>query len=82
MSGELLCIIPGPKHVIKREDAGVRWCFGCRKHLPHEWLLLHDNPHPLPDDYPVEQLSYYEPVWTCRCSQCGKDRTAFPGTAL
>lgn len=66
MSGELLCVIPGPREVLAEEDAGVRWCFGCRARLPHVWRLLGD---PFP--------SYYDPVWTCRCSRCGKDRTRF-----
>lgn len=26
-------------HVFKTEDAGERWCFGCRKRLPHTWEL-------------------------------------------
>lgn len=67
--GALLCIIPGPTKVVARQDAGERWCFGCRKRLPHEDVLLDD-----------EEPSYYEPVWVRRCSGCGKDRTAFPGT--
>lgn len=66
--GELLCIIPGPTEELRRESAGVRWCFGCRAHLEHEDVLLSD---PLP--------TYYEPVWVRRCSRCHKDRTAFPG---
>lgn len=68
-SGELLCIIPGPTKVIAEEDGGERWCFGCRQRLPHTWVLL---------DY--HHRSYYDPIWICRCSQCGDDRTAFPGS--
>ena len=69
MSGELLCIIPGPTKELARESAGVRWCFGCRKHLPHDDVCLAD-----------EGPSYYDPIWVRKCSRCGKDRTAFPGT--
>ena len=69
MSAQLLCVIPGPSEVIATEHAGVKWCFGCRQHLPHEWRLMGD---PFP--------SYYDPVWTCRCSRCGQDLTSFPGT--
>lgn len=64
----LLCIIPGPTKVLKQEAAGERWCFGCRKRLAHTWVLLGD-----------EGISYYDPVWVCRCSGCGEDRTRFPG---
>ena len=59
----------GPTKVLRRESAGVRWCFGQRKRLEHERLLL---------DY--EEPSYYEPIWVIRCSGCGQDRTRFPGT--
>jgi hypothetical protein len=69
MTGELLCIIPGPDTELARQEAGVRWCFGCRKHLPHVDILMGDS-----------EPSYYEPVWTRRCSRCGNDRTHFPGT--
>lgn len=63
----MLCVIPGPTKVLKTESAGVRWCFGCRAHLPHDDVLLCD-----------EQPSYYDPVWVRRCSRCGDDRTHFP----
>jgi hypothetical protein len=62
----ILCIIPGPTKELKRIQGGDCWCFGCRKRLPHEQVLLGD-----------ELPSYYEPVWVYRCSQCGKDRTRF-----
>lgn len=69
MSGELLCIIPGPDKVLKVEpdDRPTRWCFGCRAHLPHKWVLMGDS-----------KPSYYDPVWILRCPQCNKDRTSFP----
>lgn len=70
MSGELLCIIPGPTKVLRQQDAGERWCFGCRARLPHTDTLLCDE----------DPLSYYDPIWVRRCSRCNKDRTAFPGT--
>lgn len=66
--GELVCIIPGPTELLVTQDAGVRWCFGCRKHLPHTDELWGDPPG-----------SYYEPVWLRRCSRCHQDRTCFPG---
>ena len=65
-------ICPGPSVVIKTVDAGERWCFRCRKRLPYADVLL--------DDPPERQPSYYEPVWSRRCSGCGEDHTAFPGS--
>lgn len=67
--GELLCIIPGPSKELRREPAGDRWCFACRKRLPHDDVLLGD-----------EGPSYYDPVWVRKCSGCGNDRTTFPGS--
>lgn len=66
----ILCVIPGPSVVLWEQDAGDRWCFGCRKRLPHTDYLM--------DDPPERQPSYYPPIWVRRCSRCGQDRTAFP----
>lgn len=66
----LLCIIAGPKKVLREESAGELWCFGCRERLPHVDTCLVD-----------EEPSYYDPVWVRRCSRCKRDCTAFPGTA-
>lgn len=71
MSG-ILCIIPGPTVVLKTELAGPKWCFRCRKRLPHQWVLL--------DDPPERQPSYYDPQWVLKCPDCGGDHTSFPGT--
>lgn len=67
--GDVLCIIPGPSHVYRSEDGGVRWCFKCRAHLPHVDELMGDPP---------DVLSYYDPVWVTRCSRCGECHTQFP----
>lgn len=69
MAGELLCIIPGPTKELARESAGDLWCFRCRRRLPHDHVLMGD-----------EGPSYYDPVWIRKCSGCGEDHTAFPGT--
>lgn len=74
--GTILCLIPGPSVVLRSEDAGIRWCFGCREHLPHTDELMGD---PFDPDDPSTR-SYYDPVWVRRCSRCKRDRTAFPGT--
>jgi hypothetical protein len=68
---EIGTMIPGPTHIYRREPAGDHWCFGCRKRLPHEDVLIGDPPG-------VE--TYYDHVWQRRCSGCGRDRTRFPGT--
>ena len=61
-------IIPGPTKEIHRRAIGEKWCFGCRKHLPHDMVTLVD-----------EEPSYYDPVGVYECSRCKKDRTLFPG---
>jgi len=50
-----------------RDDRPTRWCFGCRRHLPHTWVM-HDYDEP----------SYYEATVDIRCSACGKNRIHFP----
>lgn len=65
----VLTACPGPDRELARHPAGTLWCFSCRKHLPHGHVLYgHDEP------------SHVDPVWLRRCSGCGRDRTAFPGT--
>jgi hypothetical protein len=54
---------------IAREPEGDRWCFECRKRLPHDWVLMDD----------IEQPSYYDPSWHRECSGCHRDHTYFPG---
>lgn len=77
--GAIACIIPGPKKVIATKDDQVRWCFSCRKHLPHMWVCLWDHTIEEAKALPIEKLTYYDPIWIRKCSGCGKDRTDFPG---
>jgi hypothetical protein len=63
-------IVPGPTVEIRRERGEPRWCFGCRKRLAGDWVLL--------DDPPERQPSYYDPVWVWRCDGCNRDRSRFP----
>lgn len=50
------------------DNRPTRWCFGCRKHLPHVWEFgFYDEP------------SYWEPPHYLRCSRCHEDRALFPG---
>lgn len=76
IGGQCVLLHRGPTEVLRTEDAGVRWCFGCRAHLPHSDVLLADPPGD-PDD--PGTWSYYEPIWVRRCSRCNKDLTTFPG---
>lgn len=55
---------------LRVEAAGLKWCFGCRARRQHYWELMGD----------VEP-SYWEPTWVCRCAECGKCLTRFPGVA-
>ncbi len=57
------------QRVIAEEPDQVRWCFECRKYLPHTWQLLDD----------IVQPSYYEATWRLHCAGCGLDHTYFPG---
>lgn len=49
------------------DHRATRWCFACRKHLPHTWSMLWDGPE--------RQPSYYDPTPVLRCSGCGDDQT-------
>jgi hypothetical protein len=63
-----LHVVRGPDVRTATGKTRVRWCFNCREHLLHEWTVFTDS-----------EPSYYEPVGAWLCSQCDKDRTAFPG---
>jgi len=62
-------VTPGPSIVLRTEpdERPTRWCFECRKRVPHVWRLLGD-PEP----------TYYEPVWVPRCP-AGHSAIYFPG---
>lgn len=69
MRGELhLCLGPSIVGGTAPDDRPTRWCFQCRKHLPHSWELMRDK-SPWYDDTPV-----------CRCTGCGEDHTDHPGS--
>ena len=55
-----------PNELLASEPIVERWCFAERKRLPHTWEL-----------WGSREPSWWEPVWICRCSGCGKDRTTF-----
>jgi len=85
----VLCILPGPSRVLAFDfdDRWSRWCFTCRAHRSHIWLLLGDPLPPLWDEEGMDgwaeqeinsRLSYYDPVWTIRCPQ-GHSAIHFPG---
>lgn len=68
--GTILHINYGPKTEERplRKRRRLKWCFDCRKRLPHM----------LTASVPIEP-SYYEPNVWWKCSGCGHDRTSFPG---
>lgn len=65
-------VLVTPMHEEARESAGDRWCFRCRKRLPHDDVLM------VCDD----RYSYYEPHWRIECSGCKGDFTQFPGVVF
>lgn len=67
-------ICPGPswERATAADSRPTRWCFKCRRHLPHTWALM--------DDPPERQPSYYEMVPVIRCTRCGEDHTTHPGS--
>ena len=65
-----ICRSPAVDRWITVPEQDTRYCFGCRKHLPHYWQFgFYDEP------------TYWEPPDHLRCSRCHEERTAFPGTA-
>jgi hypothetical protein len=58
----------GPTYVASREPVGIKWCFNCRKHLPHDWVVI---------DYTGQ--SYYDPYGRYDCSGCHEEHVLFPG---
>lgn len=67
-------ITPGPscEVAVASDDRLTRFCFKCRKYLPHSWALM--------DDPPERQPSYYDAVPVLRCARCRRDYADFPGT--
>lgn len=66
MGGTIICT--STMREVKREPAGIKWCFKCRKHLPHDWIVL-----------ATVEPSYYEPNCRYDCPQCHEEHVLFPG---
>lgn len=67
---DFIHVLRTPMHEHKRDPQGEKWCFQCRKRLPHDAVLMVcDDP-----------MSYYGPHWALECSRCRQDHTHFPGT--
>ena len=62
----LLCV---PTREIGRTRGQARWCFGCRKRLAGDHVVV----------APTDSFSYYGPHSEYRCDGCGQDRRLFPG---
>lgn len=52
-----------------RKRHRTKWCFNCRKRLPHMLTATIEK-----------EPSYYDPQVWWKCSGCGYDYTLFPGT--
>lgn len=62
--GTLTICMPGRTREVSRKPAGVKWCFACRKHLPHDFIVI-DEIEP----------SYYDPWCRYDCPKCHQDNT-------
>lgn len=54
----------GPHVELKREAVGIKWCFACRKHIEHDWVV-----------YGSTEPSYWGPWCRYECGQCKRDHT-------
>lgn len=66
--GGLTICQPNSWKVFHRKSAGVKWCFKCRRHLPHDWIIEGEGGY-----------SYYEPTGRYDCSGCHQEHVLFPG---
>ena len=73
MSGIHICFSPKADRVITvADETYTRYCFGCRKHLIHQWRFeVYDEV--------TEENCWYDPLIDLRCEGCGMDRADFPG---
>lgn len=69
-SDNLTICRPSSWKAFSRQPVGDKWCFGCRKRLPHDWIVEGEDGE-----------SYYAPNARYDCTQCHRDRTLFPGWA-
>jgi hypothetical protein len=53
-----------PPELVEGVEPTVRWCFGCRKRLPHRLKVITGK--------------YYDPEFFWYCDGCGESRTEFP----
>lgn len=51
-----------------RKRSRWKWCFNCRKRLPHMLTMKYEI-----------KPSYYDPLIFWKCSRCGEDYTLFWG---
>jgi hypothetical protein len=62
--GNLTICRPNSWKVFSRKPAGVKWCFSCRRHLPHDWIV-----------HGEDGITYYDPIARYDCTQCHQDHT-------
>jgi hypothetical protein len=53
-----------PPEPVRGAKPEHKWCFGCRKRLPHQLMVISG--------------AHYDPEFFWRCSRCGESRTEFP----
>lgn len=63
----LTVCMAGPIRVLDTDDAGVRWCFRCRKRRQFT------------DTWTTDDNPWYEPTMTRRCEHGHTDGDLFPG---
>lgn len=66
-------ICGGARYVLRTEPEPERWCYGERKRRTGTHELRSENPADI-TGIPIEELSWYEPVWVYKCDGCGEDR--------
>lgn len=69
--GEVIGNISRPGPMVEeplRKRRRWKWCFNCRKRLPHMLTMKREV-----------KPSYYDPLIFWKCARCGQDWTLFPG---
>lgn len=65
--GGVICLPRDWVEFARRSDV-IRWCFRCRARYQHDWVLEGES-----------GITYYDPQWSRKCSNCGEDHSLFPG---
>lgn len=63
-----ICVPDGKAHPVPHRRKKWFWCFKCRKHLLHTWMI-----------FEPKQPSYYDPHCWWDCPECHEENVLFPG---